>query len=59
MRDASITMNQNGQTITAGQGQDSKLQEMMGLLLQSMQQVADNTRTGADASKKLLRASTG
>ena len=59
VRDASITMNQNGQTITAGQGQDSKLQEMMGLLLQSMQQVADNTRTGADASKKLLRASTG
>jgi hypothetical protein len=56
MRDASITMNQNGQTITASQGQDSKLQEMMGLLLQSMQQVADNTRSGADASKKLLRA---
>ena len=24
-----------------------------------MQKIADNTRTGADASKKLLRASTG
>ena len=44
---------------TAEATQNREMLQLLQTLNQNMQQVASNTRTGADTSKKLLRASTG
>lgn len=47
------------ETQSAGLGDNRELVQLMQTLNDNMQQVVTNTRTGADTSKKLLRASTG
>jgi len=44
---------------TTGIGDNRELVQLMQALNENMQQVVSNTKTGADTSKKLLRASTG
>jgi hypothetical protein len=44
---------------TAEATQNREMLQLLQTLNQNMQQVVSNTRTGADTSKKLLRASTG
>jgi len=48
-----------GEMQTANINDNRELLELMKTLNNNMQQVVSNTRTGADTSKKLLRASTG
>jgi len=59
--DASIGVRdrQTGEMQTANINDNRELVQLMQTLNENMQQVATNTRTGADTSKKLLRASTG